>query len=37
MYDYATILDGRIAHKNFLEIYSKMVFLARHFANDFLC
>ena len=35
--DYATILDGCIAHNDFSEIHSKIVFLARHFANYFLC
>ena len=35
--DYATILDGCIAHNDFSEIHSKTMFLARHFANDVLC
>jgi hypothetical protein len=35
--DYATILDGCIAHNDFSEIHSKTIFLARLFASDFLC
>jgi hypothetical protein len=35
--DYATILDGCIAHNDSSEIHSKIMFLAKHFANGFLC
>ena len=35
--DYATILDGCFAHNDFSEIHSKTMFLAKHFALDFLC
>jgi hypothetical protein len=35
--DYATILDGCIAQNDFSEIHSKAIFLAGHFAIDFLC
>ena len=34
--DYATILNGCFAHNDFSEIHSKTIFLARHFAIDFL-
>ena len=35
--DYATILDGCIAQNDFSDIHSKTIFLAGHFAIDFLC
>ena len=35
--DYATILDGCIAQNDLSEIHSKAIFLAGHFAIDFLC
>ena len=36
-HDYATILDGCFALNEFSEIRSKAIFVARHFAIDFLC
>ena len=35
--DYATILDGCFGHNEFSETHSKTIFLARHFAINFLC
>jgi hypothetical protein len=35
--DYATILDGCIAHNDFAETHSKPIFLARHLATISLC